>query len=203
MRRASLFRHHITFQEKTVARDSFGSEQIKWVSKFSTLADIVFKSGSKENVNYELVNSQVIEINIRFRPDIKETFQIKHNNDYYEILSINPVVYNSELQIIAKKIEPIGEMDETTNPEPTTQGKIYEIEYPSFDVTLDAPLSSSAIVEGEILSDVPLKIGEMELNNPYAYGYNLSEDRLTIHLNKALTSFNYKPGIKFILEVYQ
>lgn len=101
--RAGLLRHAVTFQEKAVVKDIYGSVKTYWIDKFTVKADIKFKAGTKQTENYELFNSQQIDINIRYRNDINEQMRIKYGNVYYEILFINPVSLYRELNISVRK----------------------------------------------------------------------------------------------------
>jgi len=101
---AGRLKYTVQLLKKTVARDPYGAETIGFIVFATVPADVRYKSGNKVIEDMALVNSQYVEINIRFKKGIDETMIVKYGNRFYRITSINEIAYRQTLQLIAERI---------------------------------------------------------------------------------------------------
>ena len=101
---AGRLKYRVTLLSKSAYRDAFGAE-VSGYTVFAIMpADIRYKSANKVIEDMALVNSQYVEINIRYKKGIDETMIVKYGNRFYRITSINEVAYRQTLQLIAERI---------------------------------------------------------------------------------------------------
>lgn len=86
---AGLLRDIITFSESERKRDSYGGTTESWTPVFDKRAYVRFKSGTRKEVNSEVLNTSVITITIRYCKNVTEKMRITYEGMKYRILSIN------------------------------------------------------------------------------------------------------------------
>lgn len=71
--------------------------------KLKLKSEIKFNNNSLSIINNEIVQTDRLSI-IVYKRNILYTDRIMYNNEYYSILSINPLFNNIDIEIIAEKI---------------------------------------------------------------------------------------------------
>lgn len=86
---AGLLTDIIDFFRSETTRDALGGTSEKWERVFCKRACVRFKTGSRREVNSEVLNTSTITITIRYCKDIHEKMRIGYEDRKYRILSIN------------------------------------------------------------------------------------------------------------------
>lgn len=76
--RAGPLRHEITFQRRTASQDPGGQVVDTYVDAFSEYAALEDLSGREYAASSQVQAELTTRIRIRWRPDVDETFRIRH-----------------------------------------------------------------------------------------------------------------------------
>lgn len=86
---AGRFRHRITLQRRTTARDSAGGTVEIWTNYISGIPAVVEPASGREFFTAQQIASTVdTSITIRWRPGISETMRALHGADIYDITAV-------------------------------------------------------------------------------------------------------------------
>lgn len=94
---------NIEIHELIKVQTESGAENEEYKIKFRLKAEIKFNNNSITLLNNEIVQVDRLSF-IVYKRDITYTDRIMYNNEYYLILSINPMYNNIEFEIIAEKV---------------------------------------------------------------------------------------------------
>jgi SPP1 family predicted phage head-tail adaptor len=84
--RAGRLRHRLILQSKTETRDSYGASVVGWSTEATVWGSIEPLSG-REYFSQQQVQAEArVRIVIRYRSDVDETWRIKHDGLYYNII---------------------------------------------------------------------------------------------------------------------
>jgi SPP1 family predicted phage head-tail adaptor len=106
--RAGNLRHKITFQQLTVANDTWGHSTETWTDQVTTYAAIWPMRGREQLEAMKLDNEVTHKIRIRYKKNLHPKMRIKYisknSTRYFNILSIlNPDERNVYLEIMARE----------------------------------------------------------------------------------------------------
>lgn len=94
---------NIEIHELIKVQTESGAENEQYKIKFRLKAEIKFNNNSITQTNNEIVQIDRLSF-IVYKRNIVYTDRIMYNNEYYLILSINPMYNNIEFEIIAEKV---------------------------------------------------------------------------------------------------
>lgn len=99
--RSGALRHHITIQQKTVTRDSYGAEVVTWSTFATPWADIQPLNG-RELIAAQATQSEVTgKIIMRYLAGVLPAMRISYEGKYYDIkAAIDPGLQHRELQLL-------------------------------------------------------------------------------------------------------
>ena len=86
---AGLLKDIITFLKNEPTRATYGGSSDQWVEVFKKRAYVRFNSGSRKEVNNEVINSEVLTFTIRYTKDVNEKMRIVYDGRKYRIIMIN------------------------------------------------------------------------------------------------------------------
>lgn len=86
---AGLLKDIITFLENEPTRDTYGGLSDQWVEAFKKRAYVRFNSGSRKEVNNEVINTEVLTFMIRYTKEVQEKMRIVYEGRKYKINMIN------------------------------------------------------------------------------------------------------------------
>lgn len=92
-------KYAVLFEQKTIVRDDYGSEQEAWTSFLNIKADVEYQGGTKSENGNELFSSQQLKIKVRYYEGTTETMRVTLMNKHYRIVFINPLVFRKVLQL--------------------------------------------------------------------------------------------------------
>ena len=102
--RAGDLRHKITFQQLTVANDSYNYPTQTWTDQITTYAAIWPVRGVEKVEGMKLEAELTHKIRVRYKKDIVPKMRIKFKARYFDILSIvNVDERNIYLEIMASE----------------------------------------------------------------------------------------------------
>jgi SPP1 family predicted phage head-tail adaptor len=100
--RAGQLRHRITFQQLTVANDTWGHSVETWTDQFDTWASIWPLRGTERMEGLKLDNEITHKVRIRYRSGIHPKMRIKFGTRYFNMSTpINPDERNIYLEFMA------------------------------------------------------------------------------------------------------
>jgi SPP1 family predicted phage head-tail adaptor len=100
--RAGSLRHKITFQQKTVASNTYGQSTPTWTDQITTYAAIWPLRGTEKMESMRLDNEVTHKVRVRYQSDLHPKMRIKFGTRYFNILSIiNPDERNIYQEIMA------------------------------------------------------------------------------------------------------
>jgi head-tail adaptor len=98
---SSEYKWKITLQSPVKVDSEYGTAQT--VTYVDSIIDIYAKKvdigGNKTMVNYELFTSNILQFDLRYRTDFDESYRVKYNNRYYEIINIKEKEFHSVITI--------------------------------------------------------------------------------------------------------
>jgi len=86
--RAGSLRHKITFQQLTVANDTWGHSAETWTDQVTTYAAIWTLRGTERMESMKLDNEITHKIRVRYKRDLNPKMRIKFGERYFNILSM-------------------------------------------------------------------------------------------------------------------
>jgi SPP1 family predicted phage head-tail adaptor len=86
---AGLLKDKITFLKNEPTRDTYGGSFDNWVEAFEKRVYIRFNSGSRKEVNSEVINTEVLTFMIRYTKEVQEKMRIVYEGRKYKISMIN------------------------------------------------------------------------------------------------------------------
>ena len=86
--RAGSLRHKITFQQLTVANDTWGHSAETWTDQVTTYAAIWTLRGTERMESMKLDNEITHKIRVRYNRDLNPKMRIKFGERYFNILSM-------------------------------------------------------------------------------------------------------------------
>ena len=86
--RAGSLRHKITFQQLTVANDTWGHSAETWTDEVTTYAAIWTLRGVERMESMKLDNEITHKIRVRYKRDLNPKMRIKFGERYFNILSM-------------------------------------------------------------------------------------------------------------------
>jgi len=102
--RAGNLRHKITFQQLTVANDTWGHSNETWTDEVTTFAAIWPLRGTERLEAAKLDNEVSHKIRIRYKKGLHPKMRIKFGTRYFNVLSIiNPDERNIYQEIMASE----------------------------------------------------------------------------------------------------
>ena len=100
--RAGQLRHRITFQQITVANDTFSKSVPTWTDQVTTRAAIWPMRGTERIESMKLDNELTHKVRIRYRQGITPKMRIKFGTRYFNVRYIlNPDERNIYLEMMA------------------------------------------------------------------------------------------------------
>ena len=76
------------FLSPTITANDYGDKQNVVYNEYKPiLAAVTVEGGNKNDVNMERFLSDIIQLKIRYRTDIDETYHLIYNNQEYEIMN--------------------------------------------------------------------------------------------------------------------
>lgn len=87
---AGLLTDIIAFLQAERVRDTLGGTSEKWVEAFKKRACVRYKSGTRKEVNSEVLNTHTVTIKIRYCRDVSEKMRIVYEGRKYRIAFIHP-----------------------------------------------------------------------------------------------------------------
>lgn len=102
--RTGNYRHHITIEQKSVTRDSYGAEVVVWTMFVQAWADIRPLSG-RELFAAQAVQSEITgEILMHYVPGVVPSMRVAHDGSYYDIHAvIDRGLRHTELKILVSE----------------------------------------------------------------------------------------------------
>lgn len=80
------------FKEPKTTPNDYGDKQVTTYSDYKEiLAGVTVTGGNKNTIDMELFLSDIIQLSIRYRTDIDETYHLIYKNQEYQIM--NPFKY--------------------------------------------------------------------------------------------------------------
>jgi SPP1 family predicted phage head-tail adaptor len=106
MARAGNMYHRVIFYKRTTVKDSFGAEVDTYAADLETRGEIRWSTGNKLLMADEIFYTKNMELTIRYRPDIDETFRVSidENETMYEIFYIEEIGRKEALRFTLGKI---------------------------------------------------------------------------------------------------
>jgi len=86
--RAGSLRHKITFQQLTVANDTWGHSAETWTDQVTTYAALWTLRGTERMESLKLDNEITHKIRVRYKRDLNPKMRIKFGERYFNILSM-------------------------------------------------------------------------------------------------------------------
>ena len=86
--RAGSLRHKITFQQLTVANDTWSHSIETWTDEFTTYASIWTLRGVERMEAFKLDNEITHKIRVRYKSDLHPKMRIRFGTRYFNILSM-------------------------------------------------------------------------------------------------------------------
>ena len=86
--RAGSLRHKITFQQLTVANDTWGHSAETWTDQVTTYASMWTLRGTERMESLKLDNEITHKIRVRYKRDLHPKMRIKFGERYLNILSM-------------------------------------------------------------------------------------------------------------------
>ena len=86
--RAGSLRHKITFQQLTVANDTWGHSAETWTDQVTTYAALWTLRGTERMESLKLDNEITHKIRVRYKRDLNPKMRIKYGERYFNILSM-------------------------------------------------------------------------------------------------------------------
>jgi len=86
--RAGSLRHKITFQQLTVANDTWGHSAETWTDQVTTYAALWTLRGTERMESLKLDNEITHKIRVRYKRDLHPKMRIKYGERYFNILSM-------------------------------------------------------------------------------------------------------------------
>lgn len=106
MARAGNMYHRVILYSKVSTRDSFGASVDTYTSALETRGEIRWVGGQQQLLADEKFFSKNMELTIRYRPDIDETFlvSVDENDQMYQIQNIEEIGRKEYLKFTLTKI---------------------------------------------------------------------------------------------------
>lgn len=87
---AGLLTDIISFLHPQTIRDALGGTSERWTEAFKKRACVRYKSGTRKEINGEVLNTHTITIMVRYSRDISEKMRIVYEGRKYKIAFIHP-----------------------------------------------------------------------------------------------------------------
>lgn len=88
--RAGLLTEKINILESSLIKNSYGEEETKWQTKYTTRARLIHKSGNRALSNDEITYQYTKTFQVRYYVMVNEFDRIQWNDRIYRILDIEP-----------------------------------------------------------------------------------------------------------------
>lgn len=98
-------RHRISLQQLTERQNHFGAVVSEWQDVAQLWAEIKPISGREQLQNAQIQSEITAQIWLRYRPDVKPTMRVLHQNQQYEIVAaLNHQGRSTMLQLLCKEV---------------------------------------------------------------------------------------------------
>lgn len=101
---AGLLTEIITFLQAEQERDKFGGVTENWIEAFKKRACVRYKTGTRKEINNEVLNTHTVTIKIRYCRDVSEKMRIVYEGRKYRIAFIHPDKKDQSITIEAELI---------------------------------------------------------------------------------------------------
>lgn len=101
---AGLLTDIIVFLRAEKQRDALGGTSENWIEAFKKRACVRYKSGTRKEVNAEILNTHTVTIKIRYCRDVSERMRIVYEGRKYRIAFIHPNRKDQSITIEAELI---------------------------------------------------------------------------------------------------
>lgn len=102
--RAGKMDRLIQIDKLVSTRDTFGAEVPQWQKLCSVWCEVVSERGQEKLESAQEVARDNLLFRIRYRTDVKRSYRIQYNREFYDIKSITEIGRRDGLEIFAEAI---------------------------------------------------------------------------------------------------